>query len=84
MAALGNQLISFLMSIVGALASLLPNCPFDASLTELENSAFANVMGMLNYVIPFYHFVPIATAWGVAILGWYIYTIPLRFGKIIE
>lgn len=84
MAAIGNQIISFFMSILKVLTSLLPDCPFDPYIQALENSRLFEIMGMVNYIIPFYHFVNIATAWGGAIILWYIYSVVLRLGHVIQ
>lgn len=84
MAALLQKLLGFLYDVIDLVTLLFPDCPFDAVLTSLENGIAGNIMGWLNWFIPFYQMVPIATAWGVAIAVYYMWLVPFRYSKIIE
>ncbi len=70
-----------LMAILG----FLPDSPFADILNELAgNSQVTQLLGMVNWFIPFYLFIPILTAWGACIIVYYVYQIVLRWFKAIE
>lgn len=49
---------------IRALLDLLPDDPFSAALDSLAgNSAVTGLLGMVNWFIPFYLFIPVLLGW---------------------
>lgn len=68
-----------------ALLALLPDSPFKDLLDDLAaNAQIREILGMVNWFIPFYIFVPVLTAWLGCIAIYYIYQVALRWVKAIE
>lgn len=70
---------------IKALLELLPDSPFSAALDSLANNeVITGILGMVNWFVPFYLFVPTFTAWLVCVAVYYVYQIVLRALKVIE
>lgn len=68
-----------------AILALLPDSPFSAALDSLaNNSAVTNLLGMVNWFIPIYLFVPVLLVWGGCVGVYYVYQIVLRWLRAIE
>lgn len=68
-----------------AILAFLPDSPFAEVLDELAgNAQITQLLGMVNWFIPFYLFVPVLTAWGVCVGVYYVYQIALRWFNAIE
>lgn len=68
-----------------AILSFLPDSPFADLLDDLAaNSQIREILGMVNWFIPFYIFVPVLTAWLGCIAIYYVYQVVLRWLKAIE
>lgn len=81
---MGNWLVDFFNSIIGALGtvlsaitSFLPGTPFQL----LDNTPIKNYLGMINYFIPLNYMIATGEAWLVAIAIFYCYQIVLRWIK---
>lgn len=70
---LTNELISFVIGVL----DLFPDDPF-LRVTELEVPATV-VMGYVNWFIDFPFIFSLTLTWCAAILGWYIYSVILRW-----
>lgn len=70
-----------LAQLGGVIVDVLPKSPF----VYVEMSPeVSNVLGYVNYFVPVSACVAIAEAWLVAIGGWYMYQIVLRWVKAVE
>lgn len=68
-----------------AILAFLPDSPFSAALDSLAgNAQITQLLGMVNWFVPFYLFVPIAIAWGVCVGVYYVYQVVLRWLNAIE
>lgn len=80
MAAIFQQVLDWLKSLINVLLSILPDSPF-----SFEGAGeFAEVMGYINYFIPISTFLRILTAWLSAITIYYLALVVLRWVKAIE
>lgn len=66
-------MISLTFKFLNWLVGLLPNDPFTDTLHDFLSRGI-NYLGVLNYFIPFYLFVPILSLWGVAMGVYYLYS----------
>ena len=73
---LTNELINFIISVL----DLFPDDPF-LKVAELEAPATV-VMGYVNWFIDFPFILSLISTWCAAILGWYVYSIILRWVKL--
>lgn len=65
--------------------SLLPDSPFSSALDSLaNNSNITNLLGMVNWFVPFYLFLPIFVAWLACVAIYYVYQVVLRWLNAIE
>lgn len=64
-------MIALTLKFLTWLVGLLPNDPFQDTLRDFS-SRVINYLGVLNYFVPFYLFVPILALWGVAMGGIWI------------
>lgn len=70
---------------LSAVLGLLPDCPFSASLKVLAaNAQIKQMLGMVNWFIPIYTFVPILEGWLVCVALYYVYQVALRWLNAIE
>lgn len=68
-----------------AILGFLPDSPVAGMLDDLAaNTQITQMLGMLNWFIPFYLFVPILTAWLGCIALYYVYQVVLRWLHAIE
>ena len=65
--------IGVLFDILDALISLLPAAPFRAMLSELADSSGMDVLGYVNYFIPFKFCATCMNAWLACVLAYYVY-----------
>lgn len=70
---LAQTAIGVLFDILDALISLLPAAPFRTMLSELANSSGMDVLGYVNYFIPFKFCSSCMNAWLACVLAYYIY-----------
>lgn len=75
-----NFLIEAVCAPIGFLVGLLPSSPFMA----LDMSSIEPFLGFINWVFPIGDVIKTLTAWCVAIGVYYIYSIALRWLKVIE
>ena len=73
---LTNELITFIISVL----DLFPDDPF-LKVAELEVPATV-VMSYVNWFIDFPFILSLTLTWCAAILGWYVYSIILRWVKL--
>lgn len=70
---LAQTAIGVLFDILDVLISLLPAAPFRSMLSELANSSGIDVLGYVNYFIPFKFCASCMNAWLACVLAYYIY-----------
>lgn len=74
---IGEQFSNLGQTIVDA----LPSSP----IVWLEaNSQIHTYLGYLNWFIPIYQMVPILEGWLVAVIGYYVLQVILRWAKVVE
>lgn len=75
-----NAIIYALGAILGAILAILPDSPF-AMLSSLPKPA---AITGLAWLIPFDYIIAVLQAWGIAVGIFYLYKIPMRWGKMIQ
>ena len=65
--------VGVLFDILDVLISLLPAAPFRAMLSDLAESSGMDVLGYVNYFIPFKFCATCMNAWLACVLAYYIY-----------
>lgn len=65
--------VGVLFDILDVLISLLPAAPFRAMLSDLAESSGMDVLGYVNYFIPFKFCATCMNAWLVCVLAYYVY-----------
>ena len=65
--------VGVLFDILDVLISLLPAAPFRAMLSDLAESSGMNVLGYVNYFIPFKFCATCMNAWLACVLAYYVY-----------
>lgn len=75
-----NMIIAGLAAIINAIVVILPSSPFKA----LDNSPINQYLGMVNWFIPAYDILAELTAFCLAVLVYYGYSIVMRWIKAIE
>lgn len=72
-AELAKIAIGLFFDILDVLIDLLPSAPFRIMLSQLANSTDLNVLGYVNYFIPFKFCATCMNAWLACVLAYYIY-----------
>lgn len=75
------KIYNFIVTVMNAVLTLLPDCPFLFFLNAIEDS---QGLRCLNWFIPISDFVVIGEAWLVAITIFYVYQVLLRWVKVIQ
>lgn len=65
--------VGVLFDILDILISLLPAAPFRAMLSDLADSSGMDVLGYVNYFIPFKFCATCMNAWLACVLAYYVY-----------
>lgn len=65
--------IGVLFDILDLLISILPAAPFRGMLSDIAESSGMNVLGYVNYFIPFKFCANCMNAWLVCVLAYYVY-----------
>ena len=65
--------IGLFFDIMDTLISLLPAAPFRAMLSQLSNDGGIDVLGYVNYFIPFQFCAICLNSWLASVLAYYIY-----------
>lgn len=65
--------VGVLFDILDVLISLLPAAPFRAMLSGLAESSGMDVLGYVNYFIPFKFCATCMNAWLACVLAYYVY-----------
>ena len=65
--------VGVLFDILDVLISLLPAAPFRAMLSDLAESSGLDVLGYVNYFIPFKFCATCMNAWLACVLAYYVY-----------
>lgn len=65
--------VGVLFDILDVLISLLPAAPFRAMLSDLVESSGMDVLGYVNYFIPFKFCTTCMNAWLACVLAYYVY-----------
>lgn len=72
-AELAKIAIGLFFDILDVLINLLPSAPFRIMLSQLAKSTDLNVLGYVNYFIPFKFCATCMNAWLACVLAYYIY-----------
>ena len=72
-AELAKTAIGLFFDILDVLISLLPSAPFRVMLSQLSDSSGMNVLGYVNYFIPFQFCATCFNTWLACVLAYYIY-----------
>lgn len=75
-----NWLVDFLNQIQALIIALLPDSPFSFELPDNVKE----ILGYINWVVPFYMIVPTLLAWCGCIAIYYAYQTILRWTKTVE
>lgn len=70
---IAQSAIGVLFDILDVLIGLLPAAPFRAMLSDLAESTGMNVLGYVNYFIPFKFCATCMNAWLACVLAYYVY-----------
>lgn len=65
--------VGVLFDILDILISLLPAAPFRAMLSDLAESSGMDVLGYVNYFIPFKFCATCMNTWLACVLAYYVY-----------
>ena len=65
--------IGLFFDVIDILISILPSATFRAMLSQLENSSGMDVLGYVNYFIPFDFCARCINAWLACVLAYYVY-----------
>lgn len=65
--------IGIFFDILDVLISILPSAPFRAMLSQLADSSGMDVLGYVNYFIPFKFCATCMNAWLACVLAYYVY-----------
>lgn len=65
--------IGIFFDILDVLISILPSAPFRVMLSQLADSSGMDVLGYINYFIPFKFCATCMNAWLVCVLAYYVY-----------
>lgn len=70
---LAKTALGLFFDILDVLIGLLPSAPFRVMLSKLSNSSGLDVLGYVNYFIPFQFCATCMNAWLACVLAYYIY-----------
>lgn len=65
--------IGIFFDILDVLISILPSAPFRVMLSQLAGSSGMDVLGYVNYFIPFKFCATCMNAWLACVLAYYVY-----------
>jgi hypothetical protein len=74
-----NFIIAGIGGAIGWVVNLLPNSPF----TSIDNSSVGEYLSSLSWIIPFSQIIAIGEAWLTVIIAYYIYSVIMRWIKVI-
>jgi len=75
-----NFIIDNIVNLLTFILGILPNSPF----SNLSFAVFTPYLGFINWLIPVGQMVSFLTAWGTAVLIYYIYSVVMRFTQVID
>lgn len=75
-----NNFSASLINLLARLVDLLPDSPF----VIIDNSAISSYLPTLNYFVPITEIIAILEIWLVAITTYYLFSVALRWIKVIE
>lgn len=78
--ALSDVLVAFALNVI----NLLPESPFVMLDDMLLNEYWGDLLGFVNWFIPFGTFISITETWLTGVAVYYVYQIALRWVKVIE
>ena len=65
--------IGLFFDVLDIVISILPSAPFRAMLSQLSNSSGMDVLGYVNYFIPFKFCATCLNTWLACVLAYYVY-----------
>ena len=75
-----NLIILALGTVLSWILGILPDSPFQ----QIDNSGVSEYMGAINWIIPIGPMLSILQAWLIAIIGYYIVMLIMRWIRAIE
>lgn len=75
-----NGIVNVINSVVDNISTYLPGDPFAPFIDDLSNIPW---IGVLNYFVPIGAFLDILLAWVTALGVYYVYSIILRWVKVV-
>ena len=78
--ALSDVLVAFALNVI----NLLPESRFIVLETMAADSSWGELLGFVNWFIPFGTFISITETWLTGVAVYYVYQIALRWVKVIE
>jgi len=72
---------NWLDDTLSALFSILPDSPF-AALSKVDG--VDEILGIINFFIPINYMISVLQLWLIAVAGYYIWQLALRWAKAIE
>lgn len=75
-----NGIVTFLNGVINNLSDYLPTSPFRPFIEQLSSIPW---IGILNYFVPVGVFLDILLAWATALGIFYVYSIILRWAKVV-
>lgn len=79
-----NLIISAVGGILSVLTAILPTSPFKMDIITRMNESISQYLGGLNWLIPIPNLMTITTYWLMAIAGYYVISVAMRWVKMIE
>lgn len=78
-----NTVIWLFAKVLSLIFDLLPNSPF-LNITTLYDRSVGNYMGYLSWFIPIKQILGVTVAWLSCMLVYYVYSVVMRWIKLID
>lgn len=79
-----NFIIYLFGIAINLIVSLLPNSPFSNVPLMIERNGIGQFFGYLSWIVPIKTILSITLAWVGCVAVYYIYSVALRFIKVVE
>ena len=79
-----NSILRGLVALVDILLIWMPDCPFVAAISSVEDVIGNEMIGYVNYFLPISEIAAFLVLWLAAVLLYYAVSVLLRWKKIIS
>lgn len=79
-----NFLIRLVGGALGIIVSLLPNSPFKSSIEYLKGLEVYEFLGYIAWLLPIKQMLILTSAWVACIIVYFLYSVAMRWFKLIE